>query len=154
MSRDSMLWKLDEKIWFGGKPTLVEQKNKVGSVINAAHALKAPYWGDLKKLPWQVWYFRLALPDGCKADKNHINALETILDAIDKAGKYPLLCHCRLGGHRGPGTAVFAYWHLNGRNEEALKYAVDKAVSERPAFANNKTAEYWNSLLNYMKEQS
>lgn len=103
-----MIVKLTENIWWGDKPSVTESLGQVQSIINVAHAIRRPYWQDLGKLDWRVWYFRLASPDREPLDDDYVQALQNIVLAISLAGKYPLLCHCRAGGHRGPTAAFFA----------------------------------------------
>lgn len=110
-----MIVKLNQSIWYGDKPSVTESLGEVQSVINVAHSIRRPYWQELKHLDWRVWYYRLALPDREEATLDYIHALERALDSIQEAGKFPLLCHCRAGGHRGPTAAFFACWHLGGR---------------------------------------
>ena len=97
-----------DRVWFGDMPSVQECGAQVKSVINVAHNIKRSYWGNVGRLPWDVWYFRLASPDRESLSEEYIQALEWVIRSIDKANKFPLLCHCRMGGHRGPTTALFA----------------------------------------------
>jgi len=58
-----MIVKLTDNVWYGDKPSVVESLGEVQSVLNVAHSIRRPYWKDLGKLDWRVWYHRLALPD-------------------------------------------------------------------------------------------
>lgn len=125
-----MIVKLTDKIWWGDKPSVQESLGEVQSVLNVAHKIRRPYWGDLKNLDWEVWYFRLACPDRVEPDQNYLRALFSVLTAIGDAGKFPLLCHCRAGGHRGPTAAIFAAWFLDS-DKRSAEYWLKLAESRR-----------------------
>lgn len=109
-----MIVKFTPKIWYGDKPSVVESLGEVKSIINVAHSIRRPYWKDLGKLDWDVWYFRLAGPDREPLDYEYLHTMRTVVLAIGFAEKFPLLCHCRAGGHRGPTAAFFAAFFLDG----------------------------------------
>jgi len=115
-----MIYRLTDKIWWGDKPSIREALGEVKSVINVAHKIRKPYWQNVGKLDWDVWYFRMALPDREIASDDYLSAFSSVLDGIRAGSKFPLLCHCRMGGHRGPTAALFAFWHLNGRTKLML----------------------------------
>lgn len=148
-----MIKQVSDKVWFGDKPSPWE--GEWGSIINAAHSLRRPYWSDLGKLPHQTWYFRLALPDAEHASLSHIRMLELTLDGIQGAGKLPLLCHCRMGGHRGPMTAMFSHWHWAGRTRAAFAWANERVFGLVPGLARHTFRRgYKTSLLAYMERES
>lgn len=127
-----MIVKITPDIWFGNKPSVVESLGEVKSIINVAHRIRRPYWDDLKKLDWRVWYFRLASPDREVLDPEYMIAMENILVSIKNANKFPLLCHCLMGGHRGPTAAFFAAFFLDGCNR--LDYWLSVMEEKRPGF--------------------
>lgn len=146
-----MIVQVTPKIWYGDKPSVSESLGKVKSIINVAHAIRKPYWKDLGKLDWEVWYFRLACPDRRSADAYYIEALENILISINRANKFPLLCHCRAGGHRGPTAAFFAAYFLDGSHR--LQYWLDIMDKLRPGFSSfHKHRIYRQSILDYCSE--
>lgn len=120
-----MINKLSDYVWWGDKPSVQESLGRFKSVINVAHSIRRPYWQNLNNLHWQVWYFRLASPDREPLPESHMDGLISVLEAIRVGGKLPLLCHCKMGGHRGPSTALLAHWHLSGRTEESLRAGTD-----------------------------
>ncbi len=103
-----MIVKVTPKIWYGDKPSVMESLDDVASIINVAHAIRRPYWKDLGKLSWDVWYFRMASPDRHTLDADYLGGLQSLVKTIIAANKFPLLCHCRAGGHRGPTAAFYA----------------------------------------------
>lgn len=111
-----MIVQVSSNVFYGDKPSVVEGLDKFKAVLNVAHSIRRPYWEDLGKLPWEVWYLRLALPDREPADLGYILAMENFLDSLETSDKFPLLCHCRAGGHRGPTAAFFAAWYLDGKH--------------------------------------
>ena len=136
-----MFHKLTSEVWFGDKPSVTETLGRVRSVINVAHSIRQPYWTDLIRLPYDVFYFRLAKKDREHFDDTHFAALTKVLDAILIAGKIPLLCHCRLGGHRGPSTALFAAWHFAGRHQTDLDFLHSRMVGLVPGLINGLKAK-------------
>jgi len=139
-------------IWFGDAFGISDMKDTAQSVINVAHHIrrKYSYWKNLGGLDWHTWYFRLASPDRNELDVNYIHALENILDSVDEANKYPLLCHCQMGGHRGPAAALFAAWHVNGRDN--LEAWVQRMQELRPGFDERLNRRvYLRCLLQYCK---
>ena len=76
---------------------------------------------------------RLACPDRVVPDHNYLKALENILKSIKEANKFPLLCHCRAGGHRGPTAAFFAAYFLD--KERRLEYWLDVMDRLKPGFS-------------------
>ena len=150
-----MIWELSDAVWFGDKPSVGEGRNRVKSVINVSHSIRRPYWQDVSRLHWEVWYFRLALPDREVPDSNYLFAFEQVVKAIDRAGKYPLLCHCRMGGHRGPTAALFAFWAITGRKGGWFESAYRKVVELRPSYGRERDrAVYRNVILQYCRENS
>lgn len=150
-----MIWQLSESIWFGDKPSVVEAANRVQSVICVAHSLRRPYWQNLGHLPGHVWYFRLGLADRDECSIEYVQVLMAVLGGIQAAGKYPLLCHCRAGGHRGPSAAIFAYWCFSGRTRDALNWAIAKVRSLRPGFmGRSDRRQYRDSLLSWARQLS
>lgn len=120
-----MIRKVSRDIWFGDKPSVQEALGEVQAIINVAHSLRRPYWGDLGKLHWNVYYIRMAIPDRVPVTDEYCNMLACAIDGIQANGKFPLLCHCRVGHHRGPTAAFFAYWHLHGRTGTAFREGVE-----------------------------
>lgn len=123
-----MYKKLTPDVWFGDKPSVQETNGKVKAIINVAHRIKRPYWKDLGKLPWDVWYFRLAKPDAHEADDRYLYALAAVADQLVCTGKLPILVHCLMGGHRGPTAALFMAWHIGGRQGFEALYDAAKAL--------------------------
>ena len=127
-----MIVRFTNDVWFGDKPSVCECSGQIESVINVAHNIRRPYWDNVRKLPWGVWYFRLASPDGKHLPFGYISVLEYVIKGIGEARKFPLLCHCKMGGHRGPTAALFAAWVLDGKRR--LHYWIDEMKNHEPGF--------------------
>lgn len=146
-----MIWKLTDKVWFGDKLSVREVADQVASVINVARIIRRPYWADLGKLPWQVWYFRLGWPDRVDVTEEYFWAFDLVLSAVGAAGKFPLLCHCKMGGHRGPTAAVVAAWYFAGRRK--LEEWIGRAVDLRPGFGRpSSVRNYRDSMFRFCRE--
>lgn len=151
-----MIWRLSEGIWFGDKPSPVEAVGLgVRSVICVASSIRQPYWSDLGRLPWDVWYFRMGCPDRVDPGREYFRALESVVEAIVGAGRFPLLCHCRCGGHRGPTVAAFAYWVRQGRDRMSMPTALVMANAARPgACGDNPNRVYRRAAVKYCEDRS
>lgn len=150
-----MINKLSELVWYGDKPSVGESLGQVKSVINVAHRIRKPYWADLGKLDWTVWYFRLALPDANEATDDYLISLSYVVNAISTGQKLPVLCHCRMGGHRGPTAALFVHWHLQGRTKIAFDEGYERLVQFRSKYAVDSDRRiYRRSVLRYCVEHS
>ena len=150
-----MIWRMSEQVWFGDKPSVVEDSTTVRSIINVAHSIRKPYWENVGSLSWDIWYFKMACPDRVCPDELYLKAFVQIVEAVKIGGRFPLLCHCRVGGHRGPTAAVFAYWVLSGRKRDMLKVAIDMADRLRSGFSrpSNKRV-YRNAVLDFCDRNS
>ncbi len=145
-----MLVKLTPDIWFGDKRSVAESRGKIRSIINVAHVIRQPYWSNLESLDWKIWYFKLACPDRVAVNYEYMHAMEGILRFIDEAQKFPLLCHCQLGKHRGPTAAFFAAYTLDGSCR--LEYwlaEMDRLVPKFSKFDERKV--YRKAVLDYCK---
>ena len=154
-----MIHPISQHVWFGDKPSVAESvargEGGAKAVINVAHSIRKPYWGDLGSLPWDVWYLRLALPDAHAADRQYLEALEMFVICCATAGKTPILCHCRVGGHRGPTAGIFAAWVLGHRKRVALYAAIEQVLRFRPGYNKPHTRRvYRDSVLAYCLENS
>ena len=150
-----MIYKMSEQVWWGDKPSIEESMGKVGSIINVAHAIRKPYWQNVSKLDWDVWYFKLASPDREELSEEYMIALASVVDAIRIGDKFPLLCHCRMGGHRGPTAALFAYWHLSGRTRKAFNDGIQWMERRKVGSTRlNKHRVYRRCMFDFMKRKS
>jgi len=146
-----MIVKFTDRIWFGDKPSIEEGRNEIKSVINVAHNLKQPYWNNVGKLPWDVWYFRLASPDRAELPYNYITALAGVVNGIAAGAKFPLLCHCRMGGHRGPTAALFASWVLD--SSRSVEHWIEKMQKYEPGFLEKPERRVYRSqILKYCRD--
>jgi len=130
-----MIVELTPDIWYGDKPSVMESVGRdrpARSIINVAHSIRRPYWKDLGKLDWETWYFRLSCPDRVAVTDSYMRSMERVLDSIQDADKFPILCHCRAGGHRGPTAAFFAAFYLDGAKR--FDYWIEKMVKLKPEF--------------------
>ena len=148
-----MIIKFTEDIWFGDKPSIAEGRDEIKSVVNVAHNLRQPYWNNVGKLPWDVWYFRLASPDREHLTKEYIDALGEIIYGIRNANKFPLLCHCRMGGHRGPTTAMYAAWCIGGGDEQGINYWIEVMQEYEPGFLEKPSRRVFRQdIIKYCRE--
>lgn len=140
---------LTPEVWFGDKPSVAETNGEVKAIINVAHSIKHPYWRDVGRLPWDVWYFRIAKPDGKEADLGYLRLLSSVVDEIKATDMLPVLVHCRAGGHRGPCGALFVAWHLAGRQGFDALY--DTVLGLVPSLRGFNRA-YHKSIVRYCRE--
>ena len=150
-----MICKLNELIWFGDKASVKEGMDHVGSVINAASTIRRPYWDWVGKLDWKVWYFHMGCPDRIPVDWTYVELLKAVVYLIRQGRKFPLLCHCKAGGHRGPTAAVFAYWCIHDQTEKALDEAIRLVEKHKPNYNRpSNLMVYRNSMLDYCRRYS
>ena len=101
-----MHFQLTNNIWFGNWESPIELKNKVKSILNVGHSFserrgRHVYWENLKEMPWDTYYVRLAQKDHRPVNIGYLNAIENFANSAVDMGKTPILCHCQMGGHRG-----------------------------------------------------
>jgi len=148
-----MIVRYSFQIWFGDKPSVVESLGEVKSIINVAHKIRRPYHQDLHKLKGDAWYFWMGCPDGKDPGTEYFEALGHIVDAIRADDRFPVLCHCRTGNHRGPSAALFTQWHLQGRT--GLAALIEGMKIHLPDFEKHKERRvYRQTLLRYCEENS
>lgn len=152
-----MIHKLTDQVWFGNWSAPFECIGQVGSIINVAHNFserrgRHVYWQRLREIPHTTMYFRLARKDRENVDDKYLFQLECILDAVENAGKLPLLTHCQLGGHRGPTSAIMSAWYLGNLKRELLVELQERALTLVPGLARGRN--YYQSAMRLMMEQS
>lgn len=135
-----MIKQLNEKVWFGNW-TSIQELQSAKSVINVAHAFSVRrgrniYWARLASMDWRVMYFRLALKDAHPVTDGYCSAFSAIVSSIAHAEAFPLLCHCQMGGHRGPSAALHASvllgYDLEKTIEDVRRLAPGLGHSKRP----------------------
>lgn len=147
-----MIKQITDQVYFGDKPSVVDSLGQFQTVINVAHHLRRPYWSDLGKLDWSVWYYRMALPDREPVTDEYMFAFERILDGIKTANKTPILCHCRMGGHRGPTAGFFSAFYLGGCSN--LSVWLEKMELLCPGFNKETRGRvYRKTLIDYCKRK-
>ena len=152
-----MIHRLTHDVWFGDGHSPFEAINEeppVGTIINVAHHLRDrfDYFPRLRQIRHYVLYIRHALRDREDATPPYLDALATFADHAVRLGKLPILCHCQMGGHRGPSAALFVVWHLGQRGRtliETYHAAILRAV---PRFAPGN--RYRQSVMAYMEAHS
>jgi protein-tyrosine phosphatase len=154
-----MNFQLDKDIWFGNWTSPLELKDTVKTVINVSHHFSTRrgrnvYWANLEQLPWKTFYVRLAAKDHDMVDIHYLNTIESIVMSAVEMDKLPILCHCQMGGHRGPTSAIAVAWILNGKTKKALKEFYDKAIALRPSLANREGLPYHGSMMGMMRTHS
>ena len=148
-----MLKKLTDQVWFGNWQAPQECLGEVGTIINVAHNFskrrgRSGYWADLRNIPHEVFYVRLALKDRQDVSHEYLTAFFRAVDSAVTLGKLPILTHCQMGGHRGPTSALLAAWHLAGRSKWSLENLHDDLVELSPGIVNGRN--YYQSSLAYM----
>ncbi len=147
-----MIYKLTDQVWWGNWESPVEAGRQVKCIINVAHSFsrrrgRNAYWARLEQVPWTNIYFRLALKDRMDVTPQYMNALAAAVDSAVHLDSLPILTHCQMGGHRGPTSAIFVAWHLDGRTRADLDRHHSKALKLFPRLANG--SNYYKSTLAY-----
>lgn len=153
-----MIHKLTDQIYWGNWQSPAELP-MAKAIINVAHSFSSRrgrnvYWANLEQVNWQAMYFRLAKKDAQAADNTYMLALSDIVNIVDRSNAFPLLCHCQMGGHRGPTAAMFAAWQLGGCTPSALKRAFDGIRAVRDAFGTGRNKDYHDSVYAWCKAHS
>jgi protein-tyrosine phosphatase len=154
-----MNFQLDDNVYFGNHSAPIELGGKVKTVINVAHAFSSRrgrniYFKNLEEMPWDTFYVRLAKKDRQKVDNKYFNTIESCIEQAVKLNKVPILCHCQMGGHRGPTVGIMAAWILNGRTKECLDHFIVKATELRPRYAKSENTAYRRTMTQIMRERS
>lgn len=148
-----MLQQLTEQVWYGNWEAPFECFP--GAIINVAHNFSArrgrdAYWQRLASLDYRCLYFRLARKDREDVDDRYMQLLTAAVDAVRAAQAFPLVCHCQLGGHRGPSSALFAAWHLGGRPRRVFEELRSRLIELTPGILRGRN--YWQSLQTWCLE--
>ncbi len=116
-----MFKQLTPQVYFGDRTSPFETLDKVQCVINVAHHLRPEYFAALKLLPYTTLYLRLAKKDREDVDLKYLLALRYFVGYARDTNKLPLLTHCRMGGHRGPSSAIAAAFFLSDMTPATLE---------------------------------
>lgn len=154
-----MNFQLDTNVWFGNWESPFELKDKVKTVVNVAHNFSSRrgrniYWQKLEELPWDIFYVRMAKKDHDTVDYNYFDAFVSTIQTAHSLNKLPILCHCQMGGHRGPTAGVCAAWILRGKSRLALDDLIGKATELRPRYAHCIETPYRKSMYEMMVKMS
>lgn len=146
-----MIKQLSSNVYFGNWESPLECRCQ--TIFNVAHSFSARrkrniYWANLEQLDWRVFYVRLALKDGMAMDAAHIEHLRSLALMAKDMGKLPILCHCQMGGHRGPTTAIIVAEAI-GDGTVADMHA--RALSLVPSLARGR--DYYQSMLAYYRQK-
>ena len=148
-----MICKLNDLIWFGDKASVRGSIGQVGSIVNAASTIRRPYWDWVGKLDWEVLYFHLGWPDRTPVTLEYARALDSVIEAVLRSSKFPLLCHCRMGGHRGPTTAMYAAWCIGGGDEQGINYWIEVMQEYEPGFLEKPSRRVFRQdIIKYCRE--
>lgn len=109
---------VNENVYFGNWTSPLEVP--ANCIINVAHCFserrgRNRYYANMEQVPWRTLQFRHAKKDGDEVTDEYMEVLCQMADMAVKLGKLPILCHCQMGGHRGPTSSIVVAWHLQGR---------------------------------------
>lgn len=154
-----MIYQLNQHVYWGDWKSPVEAAGVVGAVFNVAHSfsrrrLRNIYWADLERVDWRTFYVRLALKDAMEATPEYCAALEQTALIAKHLGKLPILCHCQMGGHRGPTAAVFVSWVLGGKTRAAYDEACKALRAIKPNWGLGRNKGYFRSLTQHCERSS
>jgi protein-tyrosine phosphatase len=152
-----MNFKLDDNVLFGNWTAPIELIGEYKTIINVGHKFarsKETYWDNLKKIPYEVFYVRLAEKDHRRIDIDYFRAFESTVLQAKAMGKLPILCHCQLGAHRGPTSAIAASWILGGKRKDHLEELIARTTELRSRYARTIDFEYRQSMMDIMKAES
>ena len=152
-----MFKQLTEHVYFGNWEAPRELAGKVRSVINVAHSFsrrkgRNKYWADLESVPWEVFYVRLAKKDRQDCDQKYFAAFAYSVRIAESLGKLPLLCHCQMGGHRGPTSAIAAAFILGGCKAGSLEPIHARMIALQPGLLRGHN--YYHSMMRLCRENS
>lgn len=153
-----MIHKLSDQVYWGNWQSPAELP-QAKAIINVAHSFSVRrgrniYWANLERVNWQTLYFRLAKKDAQAVDDTYMQSLSAIVEIVYRADAFPLLCHCQMGGHRGPTAAMFAAWQLGGMTEGALRRAFDGICVVRDGFGTGRNKDYHESVFSWCLSHS
>lgn len=149
-----MITSMSPLVLYGDVEAIKDPERPFRSVINAAHNLRRHYWNAAGQLPHSVWTMRLALPDAERASVEQLQLICAFADFAAKADKAPILCHCRMGGHRGPSTALLVHWHLSGRKLDVFEATLEQLRSVNRCTENKRRRLYQESVFDYCRFNS
>lgn len=149
-----MIQKLNDLVWFGDWKSPIESIGKVHSIINVAHHFSArrgrdQYWNNLRNVPHEILYIRLALRDADNVNHQYALAFRGAIELIKSVNAFPLLCHCAMGRHRGPTAALHAAVLLGANLEETNERLL--TLSRRLRIPRD-SRRYYPSTLDYLRK--
>lgn len=141
-----MLHQLTADVYYGDWQAPFESIGVVATIVNVAHALRrrgaSVYFQRLVEVPWETRYIRMALRDKDSVTDGYIDQLKYIALHMPR----PILCHCQLGGHRGPTAAMIVAWFIRCQQLDDYAGELDRL---RAVIARNKGVESWNKFGEY-----
>jgi len=146
-----MIVKLTGNIWFGDWKSPSEIPRKVKTIICVAHKFNIHgadvYWPEImRNLSWKIDYHRLALRDKDAVDEAYLQRLARIVNH----SRLSILCHCQMGGHRGPASAMIAAWILNdGKDIDRIN---ERLIELSPGLIKARENGYYNSAVQLLKQ--
>ena len=154
-----MNFQLDTNVWFGNWESPFELKDKVKTIINVAHYFSKRkgrniYWQRLEELPSDILYVRIAKKDHDFVDSEYFTSIVSAIEIAIYYKKLPILCHCQMGGHRGPTAAICASWVINGKSKFVIDSLVSKATELRPRYSRCVETPYRKSMIHAMTTNS
>jgi hypothetical protein len=140
-----MFKRLTDEVWYGNAESPFETIGQVKAILNVAHRFRSGYFERLGTIPYEVMYVRLAKKDREDVDQPYLSALAWLAKYVKDTMKLPILCHCRMGGHRGPSSALAIAYFLSG-NLEALH---ERLLVLSPGLVRGRN--YYRSILELLR---
>jgi len=153
------LFHLTSDVWWGDYEAAAHVGQEVKAIINVAHSFSVRrgrnvYWANLERVNWRTLYFRIAKKDAEEFTPHYAQSLAAVVDIVSHNAAFPLLCHCQMGGHRGPSAAIFSAWHLGGRKLSHLESLNAKAMEFFPPLSRSRDGGYYKSMLPLLRSLS
>lgn len=145
-----MHYKLSEKIYWGDWESVLELKDKIGSIIClVSKAGNGRVGYNPLDLNYKIRYFRMAENDrSSPEDKYYISITEIIKICLVYS---PLLIHCYAGMHRSPSIALMAELINSNNTIENYNKILSKIEKLNPSFIGTSKYDFRLSTQNWIK---
>ena len=152
-----MIYKLTDQVWFGDANSPREACDSVKSIINVAHGIRRRFYYDINEIDRYAFYVRIPRADREVWDDSYFSLFESVADMIVAKHLVPVLCHCQLGGHRGPSAAIAMGWFLAGKTQQSLYTLNEEAwrLTGKPPMVDAKgRGRYYAQMFEALRKSS